>query len=87
MVAIAQWRLVPLGLLAGLMGSVLDSVLGASLQYSGYDAHADRVTGKPGPGVQHISGLPILTNNAVNALSASITAAITAYAALKAYGF
>ena len=85
--AIMQWKLIPLGLIAGLFGSVLDSVLGATLQYSGYDEATGRVTSKPGPGVQHISGLPCLTNNAVNAVSATLTAMVTALAALKIFGF
>lgn len=87
MAAIEQWKLIPLGLVAGLVGSVLDSVLGATLQYSGYNAATGRVTSRPGPEVQHISGLPWLSNNAVNAVSASTTAIITALAALKAFGF
>ena len=33
--AAGQWRLIPLALMAGLLGSVLDSVLGATLQYTG----------------------------------------------------
>lgn len=87
MIAIEQWKLIPLGLMAGLLGSVLDSVLGATVQYSGYNSSTDRVTSKPGPNVQHISGLPLLSNNAVNAVSASVTAVVTALAALKAFGF
>ncbi len=87
MAAIEQWKLIPLGLMAGLLGSVLDSVLGATLQFSGYNRATERVTSKPGPDVVHISGLPFLSNNAVNAVSATTTAAITAFAALKAFGF
>lgn len=37
-----QWWLVPMGLAAGLFGSVLDSVLGATVQFSGYNTEASR---------------------------------------------
>lgn len=87
MAAIEQWRLIPLGLMAGLVGSVTDSVLGATLQYSGYNTATGRVTSTPGHGVQHIAGRPLLSNNLVNFLSASLTAALTALAALKVFGF
>ncbi|GAX83602.1 hypothetical protein CEUSTIGMA_g11027.t1 [Chlamydomonas eustigma] len=80
--AIEQWKLIPLGLMAGLIGSVLDSVLGATLQYSGYNTSTGRITSSPGPTVQHISGRPLLSNNAVNAISASCTSLLTALAAL-----
>jgi hypothetical protein len=36
MAAALQWRLIPLGLMAGLFGSILDSVLGATLQVCGH---------------------------------------------------
>ncbi|KAL6755659.1 integral membrane protein DUF92-domain-containing protein [Haematococcus lacustris] len=84
--AAAQWRLIPLGLMAGLVGSVVDSLLGATLQYSGFNRATGRVTSQPGPLVTHIAGRPWLDNNAVNMLSASLTAALTALATLKTFG-
>lgn len=84
-VAAGQWRLIPLGLLAGLAGSLLDSLLGATLQYTGYNRVTQQIAGRPAEDVVHISGLPILTNNAVNLLSASAMAALTALVAVKLF--
>lgn len=84
--AAAQWKLIPLGLMAGLFGSLLDSVLGATLQFTGYDAASGKIVSRPGPGVERISGLPWLSNNAVNLLSASVTSALTALVALRMFG-
>ncbi|GIL45896.1 hypothetical protein Vafri_3019 [Volvox africanus] len=86
-VAAGQWRLIPLGLMAGLFGSALDSLLGATLQYSGYNTLQGRVVSRPGADVVHISGMQLLDNNAVNAVSASLTAVLTALVALKSFGF
>lgn len=57
-----------------------------STQFTGYDPTTGRITSKPGPGVVHISGTPFLDNNMVNALSASLTAGLTALATLKVFG-
>lgn len=67
-----------LGLFAGLAGSIIDSFLGALLQFSGYDSAEDRVVSRPGENVHAICGKDVLTNNQVNFVSASITAALTA---------
>lgn len=64
---------------AGFIGSAIDSLLGAHLQYSGFDNEAKKVVSKPGPNVTHICGRNILSNGAVNVLSASLVATTLPY--------
>jgi len=84
--AAAQWQLIPLGMLAGVVGSLVDSLLGATVQFSGFNHETNRVTSKPGPNVTRITGMPMLDNNLVNVVSAAITAALTACAAFWLFG-
>ena len=64
---------------AGLFGSFVDSVLGATLQYSGYSEKLGKIAHQPSDGVTHISGVDLLDNHIVNLLSSLITAIATPY--------
>ncbi|CAI8610223.1 unnamed protein product [Vicia faba] len=67
---------------AGLGGSIIDSLFGATLQFSGFCSIRQKVVGKPGPTVKKISGLSILDNNAVNFVSILLTTILTSIACL-----
>jgi uncharacterized membrane protein len=58
---------------------MLDSLLGATVQYSGYDRDTGKITSKYRSGLVDIAGIPILSNNMVNVVSACATAALTAW--------
>ncbi|GAQ86149.1 hypothetical protein KFL_002730070 [Klebsormidium nitens] len=73
-----QWKAVPVAAWAGLAGSLVDSLLGATLQYSGLDGKLKKVVQHPGPGVTQITGLHLLNNEGVNFVASATTAALTA---------
>lgn len=77
-----QWPLIIFGGVAGLLGSIIDSLLGATLQYSGLDSNG-RVVEHPGLNVKHISGNRLLDNHSVNLISSILTALIMPFIALN----
>ncbi|XP_031445567.1 transmembrane protein 19 isoform X1 [Phasianus colchicus] len=75
-VSAPQWPIIVFGAAAGLLGSILDSYLGATMQYSGFDKNTSMVVNYQTRDCQHISGKPILDNNAVNLFSSLLVALV-----------
>lgn len=77
--SISQLWLIPIAGAAGLAGSLIDSLLGATIQATYYDEDRKMiVSSSDGLRRQRISGIAILDNNAVNMVSSALTAALTA---------
>ncbi|XP_028810850.1 transmembrane protein 19 [Denticeps clupeoides] len=72
--AVPQWPIAVYGGMAGLLGSLLDSFLGANMQYSGYDESIGKVVSYESRTTKRICGKPILDNNAVNLFSSILIA-------------
>lgn len=73
--------------MGGIIGSVIDSILGATVQYSGFDLKLQKVVNYPGDPDQVlcISGANLLNNNQVNLASASLTALLVGCIALRVF--
>ena len=73
----SQLWIIPLATFAGVLGSIVDSLMGATLQYSAIDAKTGLVNSHPTPGDKHITGFHLLNNHMVNYLSSLVTAGLT----------
>ncbi len=78
------FTLIVLGAFSGIAGSFIDSVLGATVQYSGLNEDRVVVSSPPPAGSTkkhvYISGVNILDNHMVNAVSAVLTSVLAIYA-------
>eukprot|EP01100_Stratorugosa_tubuloviscum_P011233 TRINITY_DN4984_c0_g1_i3.p1 TRINITY_DN4984_c0_g1~~TRINITY_DN4984_c0_g1_i3.p1 ORF type:complete len:287 (+),score=110.83 TRINITY_DN4984_c0_g1_i3:113-973(+) len=74
-----QWPIIIIGFASGFFGSVIDSIIGATLQFSGWSKKEQKVVNYPGPDVTHISGYDILKNDQVNFISSILTSLACAF--------
>ncbi|CAD7081080.1 unnamed protein product [Hermetia illucens] len=79
-----QWPLIIYGGIAGLLGSLVDSLLGATLQYSGVD-RSGKIVDHYTDDVKYISGLRILDNHSVNLISSIVMGVLMPIIALKTW--
>jgi len=77
-----QLLIILVGGLGGLLGSLLDSLIGASLQFSGKDAKSGKIVEVAREGVIPICGKMVLDNHSVNLVSSILTALLLPKVAL-----
>ncbi|GAB5373006.1 hypothetical protein AAMO2058_001712900 [Amorphochlora amoebiformis] len=76
---VPQWPLVPYGAALGGLGSLIDSILGATLQETCIDSKSGKIVSPKTPGARHVSGLDICSNEGVNLISSTAVALIAGF--------
>ncbi|KAK3109021.1 hypothetical protein FSP39_021360 [Pinctada imbricata] len=71
-----QWPMILYGVICGLLGSSIDSILGALFQYSGFDRESGKIVEKSGKDVEHIVGIQLFDNHSVNLISSLLCAVL-----------
>ncbi|EQC33477.1 hypothetical protein SDRG_08987 [Saprolegnia diclina VS20] len=83
--SVPQWPAIPFGLCMGVLGSVLDSVLGATVQITWYDESAQKIVSAPAThepfAYRHVCGYDVLSNEQVNLVSVALTTLGSGYLA------
>ena len=74
-----QYHAIILGVIAGFLGSMIDSVLGATIQITWYDVESRSIVDGPGVGRKRISGRDWLSNEQVNLISVGLTTILTGF--------
>ncbi|XP_076349547.1 transmembrane protein 19-like isoform X2 [Tachypleus tridentatus] len=72
--SIPQWPVIIIATFAGFFGSFVDSLLGATIQFSGLNKRTGKIVAARGVEIKHISGIGLLDNHAVNLVSTLVTA-------------
>ena len=69
------------GFIGGFGGSLLDSLLGATIQVTYYDTEEEKIVKRAGPNATKVGGLAFLSNEMVNVVSTALSALIAALTA------
>ena len=69
------------GFIGGFGGSLLDSLLGATIQVTYYDKEEQKIVKRAGPNATKVAGLAFLSNEMVNVVSTALSALIAALTA------